>query len=422
MDAVGRYRRVIAFGFITYTVFVIYLNFQTKETSVEWLLKKHRPSLNHSQHNEVLNFTTVTKENEISQGNGVTERCSKINYSYDQKIPDNMFRNSLLPLKKYNVTFCRVPKGASTFWTRLLVCLERDQWKPPFVFKPNDGSVKLKNDFSKFSVRKAYKFLKNTKNLMFSRNPFSRVLSFYVDKLFSPNPFYWNDLGIGITKRSRGFATCGHDVTFNEFVDYIINTPSRMREYHIMHINDICRPCKIHYSFIGKMENFENDVSRILKEIGAESYPYFAENFKKEYTSDAIYDIVQAYFANRRDSDKCIDRHTGIKRVWLKLQIRGIISRTIPVPFTSKESLSLSFPKLLKSIIKARDISENEDMKAQKTMFITQAYSNIPLDTMFKLQSVYKKDLQIFNYDLFPKHLFGTRQRGNSTIDIFCLK
>ncbi|CAC5381903.1 CHST11 [Mytilus coruscus] len=414
MDAAWRYRRVIVFGFVTYTVLVIYLNLQTKETSVEWLLKKHQSSLNHLQHvgtvDKAISFTTMTKETGISQGNRAKERCSKIKYSYDQKIPDSMFKNSLLPLKKYNVTFCRVPKGASTFWTRLLVCLERDLWKPPFVFKPNDGSVKLKGDFHKFSVQKAYEIVKDTKNLMFSRNPFSRVFSFYVDKLFSPNPYYWNSLGVGITKRSRGNATCGHDVTFNEFVDYIINTPSKMRDYHIIPTNDVCRPCNINYHFIGKMENFENDVSRILKEIGAESYPYFSENFKKEYTSDVIYYIVQAYFSFRRNTDKCIDRHTGIKRVWLKLQIRGIISQAIPVPFTSKESQSLSLPKFLNSIIIARDISEKVDMKAQKSMFITQAYSRIPLDTMIKLQSVYKEDLQIFNYDLFPKHLFGPRK------------
>ncbi|XP_063425504.1 carbohydrate sulfotransferase 11-like [Mytilus trossulus] len=313
--------------------------------------------------------------------------------------------------------FCRVPKGASTFWTRLLVCLERDIWKPLFVFKPKDDSVTVKHNFNNLSVQKTYELVKNTKNLMLSRNPFSRVFSFYVDKLFSPNPFFWNDLGIGITKRSRGIATCGHDVAFKEFVDYIINTPSSLREYHVMPTNDICRPCKIHYSFIGKMENFENDVFRILKEIGAESYPYFSENFKKEYTSDAIHDIVQAYFAYRMESDKCIDRHTGIKRVWLKLQIRGFVSQTIPVPFTPKESQTLTFSQLLDTILKARDVSFNEDLRDQKATFFKDAYSSVPLDTMTKLQKVYKEDFLIFNYESFPKSLFTAKR--NTTKDIF---
>lgn len=406
MSAARGYSRVMVCGFATYAVLVIYLNIQIKEPKAALFTTQ--------RHSKESRYAMSKQKGRLK---GVTERCSKIKYRYDGKIQNRIFTNSLLPLKKYNVTFCRVTKCASTFWTRLLVCLERGLWKPPYVFKPNDGSVKLRDNFNRFPIRKIYKRVNDTKNFMFSRNPYSRIFSFYVDKLFSPNPYYWNSLGVGIIKRSRGNATCGHDVTFNELVDYIIYTPSTARDFHTIPINDVCRPCIIPYDVIGKMENFENDTSNILKEIGVESYPYFSENFKKEYTADSIYDIAHAYISFRQDSDKCIDRQTGLKRVWRILQIRGIISESVRMPFSSKESQTITLSKLLNTILKARDDSFNEELKDQKATFFKEAYSSVPLDKMMNLQKVYKEDFLIFNYESFPKNLFKARR--NTAKEIF---
>lgn len=63
------------------------------------------------------------------------------------------------------------------------------------------------------------RFLDVVTKVMFTRQPYSKLLSAYVDKLYSPNPFFWGKIGRHIVRkfRSRPSAksvACGHDVTF----------------------------------------------------------------------------------------------------------------------------------------------------------------------------------------------------------------
>ena len=54
---------------------------------------------------------------------------------------------------------------------------------------------------------------------MFTREPYSKLLSGYIDKLFAPNPYFWNVIGRFIIQKFRKYPSlrsleCGHDVTF----------------------------------------------------------------------------------------------------------------------------------------------------------------------------------------------------------------
>ena len=55
---------------------------------------------------------------------------------------------------------------------------------------------------------------------MFTREPYGKLLSGYVDKLFAPNPYFWKAIGRLIIRKFRKdpspeSLTCGHDVTFS---------------------------------------------------------------------------------------------------------------------------------------------------------------------------------------------------------------
>ena len=64
------------------------------------------------------------------------------------------------------------------------------------------------------------------------REPYSRLLSAYVDKLWSPNLHFWRVLGRNLVRElrpnaSRASLHCGHDVTFPEFIRYFIDGHAR---------------------------------------------------------------------------------------------------------------------------------------------------------------------------------------------------
>ena len=79
------------------------------------------------------------------------------------------------------------------------------------------------------------------------RDPYSRLFSAFVDKLWSPSLRFWRALGKGLVKAMRRNATvtsldCGHDVTFPEFVRYFIDgqTKNTSINVHIVPTHKIC--------------------------------------------------------------------------------------------------------------------------------------------------------------------------------------
>ena len=59
----------------------------------------------------------------------------------------------------------------------------------------------------------------------------------------------------------------GHDVTFPEFLKYILNAEEIEHgkvDRHWTSYTDLCNPCSIDYDFIGKYETFSRDVKEVL--------------------------------------------------------------------------------------------------------------------------------------------------------------
>ncbi|VDI59682.1 chondroitin 4-sulfotransferase 11, partial [Mytilus galloprovincialis] len=337
--------------------------------------------------------------------------------SFNESKMDAVFKGSIMPIYKHQLGYCRVYKGGSTFWRRLLYCLDKDLKVSPFSIKPQDENRKYRRTYAINSLNWIYNMLRVKKSFMFTRNPYSRILSAYIDKLFSPNPYFWKTLGVNIMKTIRKRTSCGSDVTFRDLVEYITQTPIEHLDDHFIPISSICRPCKVQYSYIGKMEYFLNDTLNIFNKFGINSTYYITHNFSELYEYDAIYDTVQAVIAFRQQSDGCMNRYTGLNRIWRKLQTRGIISENYFLPLNKKESQNISSSQLMTLILKTNKISKKEDLLLQKRKMFVDAYNTIPIDTMYKLQTVYKNDFKLFGYDAFPDSLFG--QRSKIKTDMF---
>ena len=135
--------------------------------------------------------------------------------------------------------------------------------KPLHIFSQKEIDYKLKNYF---------KFL-------IVRNPFDRVLSAYRNKFEIRNKFtlryFHHHHGALIVKLFRPGASAeslkeGHDVTFPEFVKYVIYQDKMKKKLndHWKPIYEQCFPQHIKYNHIAEMDTLEKDIRYILTKFG----------------------------------------------------------------------------------------------------------------------------------------------------------
>ena len=70
----------------------------------------------------------------------------------------------------------------------------------------------------------------------------------------------------------------GHDVTFSEFIKYVLNAKEIEHgkvDRHWTSYTDLCHPCSAGYDFIGKYETFNEDVKNVMKLMNIDSMVSF---------------------------------------------------------------------------------------------------------------------------------------------------
>lgn len=335
-------------------------------------------------------------------------------------VSEKVIRRHIQINEATKIIYCGIEKAGSTFWRRFFQYLNKRIVQSPYNIKP-EKVAENHVDIRKTNLVKLLGLLQLSTKFIFVRNPYTRLLSGYVDKIYSPNPYYWK-LGAKAVRHARKIETpCGHETTFKEFVDYIIHAHDRKleRDEHFIPGHEMCIPCQIQYNYIGKIETFIGDTFYILEKLNLTQYLPYLKDFKKQSISDAIYDVSQAFVKFRKGASKCLRSDDSLKRIWRKLQIRGIIANELKFPFNLNDSRFMQERELSKALEIAHKQSQTYDLKTQKQSHLIKAYRTIPLETMFKLADVYKLDFKIFDYEQFPIDLF--QNRSSSLSDIFSI-
>ncbi|KAM7297966.1 carbohydrate sulfotransferase 11-like [Ixodes scapularis] len=102
---------------------------------------------------------------------------------------------------------------------------------------------------------------------MFVRHPFERLVSAYVDKVIRPRGGrvyfygrYFNDV--------PGFKETGRNLTFPEFIDYILNQSVNEMNSHWTSYYVTCQPCAVKYEVVGKLEAASRDLALFFEALG----------------------------------------------------------------------------------------------------------------------------------------------------------
>ena len=322
----------------------------------------------------------------------------------------NLFRKrkgvdfiSVLPLR---VFYCPIQKCGSTTWKKIL-----NQIRNQLRIKPEGLPLTM--------PRTNPSQQRDFRGLVFVRDPYSRLLSAYVDKLFSPNPMYWNRTGKYIVRNFRSSSPswrsvhCGHDVTFPEFILYILHsqTTGRGRDPHFIPAHDHCGFCDYNYTYVGHLETLSEDLPFVLKDIG--SPVEYGENFEE----DTLRANLRGLFKTTKDFiEVCMSLEEALRRLWKRWHIRGIISRQELFPLTSQQMVGVSLEAMEQAALEAhRKSGKKSERKKQKKAALEEAFAEVPLHNRLHLKQLLFLDFELFGFDSTPSEVFPTGNKKTST-------
>ncbi|XP_060095272.1 carbohydrate sulfotransferase 14 [Heteronotia binoei] len=182
----------------------------------------------------------------------------------------------ILVSDKHHFLYCYVPKVACSNWKRILKVLDG-------VLENVDVKLKMdhKKDLVFLSEMKPEEIryrLKHYFKFIFVRDPMERLLSAYRNK-FGEIKEYQLKYGVEIVNRYRKNPgkTTGDDVTFSEFLRYLLDEEVEKMNEHWMPIYSLCQPCAVRYDFIGSYERLNEDANYVLERVQAPSFIHFPE-------------------------------------------------------------------------------------------------------------------------------------------------
>ncbi|XP_076472391.1 uncharacterized protein LOC143301861 [Babylonia areolata] len=145
------------------------------------------------------------------------------------------------PIMNVTIRYCGIAKSASTTWEGFFAAIKNHM-------KSRDINPSEDRNQAEDEVY-----------FTFVREPYARLWSAYVDKLLTPNVLFWRSTGRYIVGKFRKNPSeksrrCGHDVTFPEFIRYVIDAqrtgpaPGRPLHPHPRPVQHVPPPVPIHRS------------------------------------------------------------------------------------------------------------------------------------------------------------------------------
>nr|KAG5712984.1 hypothetical protein BaRGS_021778 [Batillaria attramentaria] len=167
------------------------------------------------------------------------------------------------------LAYCFVPKTGCTFWKQVFAFLNNDTGlKTPVTspFQIPRLHVHLSASANGKPWRSVQKQVEHYHRFMFTRDPYTRLWSAYIDKFLLPD--FWKLFGTTILAQRRPLPSkkeiaCGMGVNFTEFVKFSLKT----WEPHWVPVSSFCDPCQFRPQIVGKMETYTRDARAALGQV-----------------------------------------------------------------------------------------------------------------------------------------------------------
>ncbi|KAK2148369.1 hypothetical protein LSH36_501g07036 [Paralvinella palmiformis] len=213
---------------------------------------------------------------------------------------------------KHQILFCSIPKAACSSWKFALAMLTNVLPKGKLVRGNIHSQTFMKRiglvSPSHLNATHLRLVLDNYTKIIVVRHPFERLLSAYRDKFVVRNKwskFFQSRYGRKIVLLYRGQNVSvrslrkGHDVTFKEFLTFLVDDTVPEKERFNPHwdtYQQLCHPCEIEYQHVIKFDTMEQDNALILRRyFSVDNYTQFFPKRNMKVVPSG--DLVPAYYA-----------------------------------------------------------------------------------------------------------------------------
>lgn len=290
-----------------------------------------------------------------------------------------------------NLNYCKVPKCGSTFWMQVFLALNnveniKDVFGKRRSLYHNNALIK-KSTMDHFSGSDVIFHV--------ARNPYSRLYSAYVDKIYLPG--FW---GVASEINKRNGKACSQSPSFEEFLKFIMK--ENFQDPHWQPISEICGSCNVPYNVVSKQETFNNDVQFILDHlsISRRLKKEFLTNLKKKHTENSIKEITKVMIVYAKEAP-CLTFIQFCQRLWKSFKIQGYISNLLSFPLKKFRTLNFTnTTAIVKIYIKGtKKIHMTSVMKRhQRQHYLAKAYKGTSSKTIKDLKRMYKADFDLYGY------------------------
>ncbi|XP_072046344.1 carbohydrate sulfotransferase 10-like [Amphiura filiformis] len=212
-------------------------------------------------------FLIEQEQIQISRKDALRKACNRYPYTDGPHVPHKVFI-----VEDYHLAYAQSAKIAGTSWNRVLLVLSH------LANSTNSFSQTKSINLAKINIptlgnyRQADRqvILQNFTTFMFTRHPFSRLLSAFTQKL-GPDPHmkrgYYDHLRDKILKKYP--TTIPGNADFHGFVSYILDN-DYFSDPHWKENYKIVAPCDAPYDIVGHFETLTDDAKYILQSVGAD--------------------------------------------------------------------------------------------------------------------------------------------------------
>uniref|UniRef100_H2ZVB9 Carbohydrate sulfotransferase n=1 Tax=Latimeria chalumnae TaxID=7897 RepID=H2ZVB9_LATCH len=192
--------------------------------------------------------------------------CDKYNLSTSSNY-ENVFTGQLLVEHTHKFIVCEVPKVGCSNWRRVILTLMNISIEDLALKNKSIHKHNLLKKVQQYPREQQKEILKSYTKVMFTRNPLERLVSAYRDKFLHSSYYYGTVVANSIKKRYRNNTKMAENVSFREFVQFLLDTHNM--DVHWNQMIKLCDPCNIQYDFLGRYDTIERDADNILRFIGA---------------------------------------------------------------------------------------------------------------------------------------------------------
>lgn len=217
--------------------------------------------------------------------------------NYDSALSSDRLRSlsNVLVIPELKLLYCYVPKVGCTSWKTLLLFMSGHA----FTNSAHDKANAVFPPLSHFGVDKAREILSEYKSFMFVRNPFTRLLSAYRNKITVDGNDSWRKLlydwlTATYPREAQLYNASSKNFTFTHFVRFYLSSSDKNE--HWREIHKLCLPCHVHYDFIGIFDRLQEDSTYLISTINNGSHinlPY-----KQNKTNSSEDTSLRRFYSN----------------------------------------------------------------------------------------------------------------------------